>query len=305
MKTKFLFPVVALCMGLTAVSCSDDNKDNPDEPTGEAVDLPIPSSVVDGVRVTEIQGTLSVDYNADGSINTATVGGQTFQFEYADSRAASTGRKLARIVAKDSGDGYSDSWQATNFRFNKDGFIVGYLEINEENYETFSEKTTLNVTVDYNSAGRITSMNISGTNSGVDEDGKYSYPVKGTIKYQYNGGALVSSTLQSPQASNTFTFDYAHPHTNTYNITTPQLAICMANYSPIAYVFAVTGYMGNASTELPTKLTQKYVDFEDADESETESWDISYTFNDRNAITSITSNILGSAYTSSITYINQ
>ncbi len=302
MKTKFLFPVVALCMGLTAVSCSDDNKDNPDEPTGEAVDLPIPSSVVDGVRVTEIQGTLSVDYNADGSINTATVGGQTYRFEYADSRAASTGRKLARIVAKDSGDGYSDSWQATNFRFNKDGFIVGYLEINEENYETFSEKTTLNVTVDYNSAGRITSMNISGTNSGVDEDGKYSYPVKGTIKYQYNGGALVSSTLQSPDASNTFTFDYNHPHTNTYNITTPQLAICMANYSPIAYVFAITGYMGNTSTELPTKLTQRYVD---DGESETESWDISYTFNDHNAITSITSNIYGSAYTSSITYINQ
>lgn len=55
MKTKFLiYPVLTITLGFMAAACSSDSDNDNDEPeTGTPVDMPIPSTVVDGVRVTD------------------------------------------------------------------------------------------------------------------------------------------------------------------------------------------------------------------------------------------------------------
>ncbi|MCM1077682.1 MAG: hypothetical protein NC411_10030 [Bacteroides sp.] len=308
MRNKlFVYPLLVAAFGMTFVACSSDDDDDNNGNT-PAVDMPLPSSIVDGVRITNVGDNAKINYNADGSIKDATIDGITYDFEYETSRAAmTTGRKLARIVSRYSDDeGYSDSWQATNFMFNTDGFIVSYLEKHEEKYDSSWEKTTFNVTVDYNLHGRITSMHVYGDYEGYDEgEGHYSDKGSGTVKYNYVGGSLESSVIEESDTKSTYEFEYYLAHANTYNITTPQLAAGMANYSKIAYVFALTGYLGNASSLLPTKVSYIYVDKEEPENSSTSSYDISYKFNDKNRVTSILSNANGYSYTTSMTYIEQ
>lgn len=306
MKTKFLvYPALTIALGFMAAACSSDSDNDNDEPEiGTPVDMPIPSSIVDGVRVADA-GNVKISYNTDGSIKDAELDGTVYEFEYEGSRASMTGRKLARIVTKYSDYNSSDSWQATNFQFNTDGFIVSYLEINKTTDEDFWEKTTLHVTVDYNAHGRISSMNVHGDYEGVDEDGHYKDRASGSVKYTYTGGSLESSVISDSESTSRYTYEYNLAHSNTYNVVTPQLAMGMAHYSPIAYVFAAAGYLGNASSQLPTKLTYSYIDHEEPEYSSSDNYNISYRFNDHNRITAITSEANGIPHSISMTYIEQ
>ncbi len=306
MNIKFLiYPILTLSLSFMAASCSsDDDKDEPG--SGEAVDMPIPSSVVEGVRVAG-DGATKINYNSDGSIKNAEYNGTIYDFEYEGSRAAaSTGRKLVRIVARGFGDNDGESWQATNFKFNTDGFIASYLEKEEEKYGSNEwYKQTINVTISYNGDNRISSMNLSGTWEEMYDGEHDSGKAAATIKYSYKGGALESAVWNESDESNSYTYDYTQSHTNTYNIVTPQLGYGMGFYSPIAYVFATAGYLGNASSVLPDKVTHHLIDHEDPENSSSESYGISYTFNDKNRITSIISSVNGISYTTGMTYFEQ
>ncbi len=303
MNKKFLiYPILTVALGFSAVSCSSDDDDNDGPSSGTPVDMPIPSSVVDGVRVSDIQGSASISYNADGSIKDATYNGTTYKFEYEGSRAAaSTGRKLVRIVAVDNtyeDEGHYEKWEATNFKFNSDGFIVAYYETSEEGRRGhWWEKISLDISVDYNNAGRISTMSIAGTYEGYDEDeGKYKGKDKAKVKYTYSGDNLISSVVDDPEGSISYTFDYSAAPDNAYNIVTPHLGAGMAMYSPIPYIFATAGYLGNASAQLPTKLTYKYIDKEDPEYNETDVYNITYSLDANNRINSISPSNSGGGY---------
>lgn len=312
MKLHYLATMV-LAMTCTMSSCSDDDKDEPQLPAEEETNLSgtaisIPASVVDGVRVKDNGSGLAITYNADGTIDNANLYGTTYRFEYADSREATpTGRKLVRITASYTDGDEQEKWEATNFSFNTDGFIASYLEKSEERSGSNGDydKTVIHATCDYTAAGRIKSIGLVADFTQCEDGQTHTYHESTSVSYTYNGGDLASSSVSDGEMTNRLTYGYDLASTNTYNIVTPQLAYGMANYSPIAYIFAVSGYLGNASANLPTSFTQDYIDHEDPEDSSSESFGISYTFDSANRIKSIICDADGYTYTTNMTYFVQ
>lgn len=296
------------------VSCSDDDDGGGSQGGAE---ISIPASVVDGVRVsgissTDAESSFNAVYNDDGTPASATVAGQTFDFEYSPvTRAAvPTGKKLVKIGAHNpEGASETSSWVATNFAFNTDGFVTSYQEVINESGKDYSLKVVFLLTFDYNNKGQLQRVGITGTESGNEDGESYSEHINTELKYVYSGDALKSASNTYEDETISYTYEYETTHANTYNVMTPQLAKGMAVYSPILYALANMGYMGNASSFLPTKCTyHSYSSYDDGDTNydDTETYNISYTFWDNNKISSIKTDMPGgTGYTYNYTYFDK
>jgi len=322
-KTKFLaiyFMAVVCSLGLAACSNDDEGSDSDDItsdelPASTAAELPIPASVVDGVRMTNI-GTeggstaASVTYNEDGSIDKAVYGGNEYTFEYEDTRAVSvtgsaksTGRKLkyVRVKIVNQGDGYSQSYEDVvyNIKFNAQGFISSCDERVKETRKSItdsyiyreSEVIKLSSNMTYNADGRLSNISISTTVNYWDSDNG-SDPVlngRADVNYIYTDGNLTNVSMKGNDAEGTATINtvlsYTGAKENKYNITTLEMAGAMVPYSPIMAIMGMLGYLGNASATLPTKLVMTNTETdEDGTETDVTTNNISYTFLDDNKI---------------------
>lgn len=309
MKKTFKWALTLMsicCMSFVAVSCGDDDGEgngNGSGNNGGTTEISIPSSVVNGVRVADVSTDgsdeelpVEIEYNEDGTINQATVQGGVYKFEYTTTRsiAARTGRSLTRIYLVSS----NESWEMKNFGWNTDGFLTSYYE--EVKMEGEVAKLTGRLT--YNAEGRIAKISISGTST---DEGETEH-VNANINYTYSGGALTSSSFSALEEYEDFNYTYnSDAHTNTYNIVTPQLGIGMASYSPVLYLLSVAGYIGNASSKLPTSVTEhsysRYTDGDpDYDESTTNY--LSYSFTNDDRIKSITMTLAQYGYSTVFTF---
>lgn len=207
-KVKFMAMLLAAtAMSVNFTACSDDDENEGDgggSGTGTGLSI-VPPSIVDGMCVAGIttsdnNSAISVDYNDDGSINSATMQGLTYNFEYSESRA---NKKLIRIKAdikySDEGDEAEYNWVAENFVEGANGFVISYTsKVNySESYETEEYSATgtaeFNAKFTYNAEGRVTSMKQTGTESYTDtEDGSVSGDVDFAFEYSYNSGMLIS-----------------------------------------------------------------------------------------------------------------
>lgn len=274
-----MFMCMTVAIAMTSCSSDDEPNDNDDEIDAPAVELPLPSSIVDGVRVESIPGLIDISYNSDGSIDKVDYDGSTYEFVYEGSRATQTGRKLVMIKSKrtnldddEKEEGYSDSWIATNFEFTEDGFIAAYQERNKQKWATTGawEETIVQVYVSYGyykegSLDRhITGLNASGYGKFFDpEEGYETAQGKYSIDYFYKGLNLERTRFEAGDENEKnvteTTYKYSNlSYPNTYNCTTPQLGIGMAGgFSPIAYIFATLGYLGFPSANLPEEFTSR------------------------------------------------
>lgn len=319
---KYLKPLYLVCALMCASAfsaCSSDDDNDGGGSAGGGSDLSIPSSVVDGVRVTGIttsdpENGFSVTYNDDGSPASATVKGTTYNYEYAgDANRATTatGRKLVRVVASgDYGDGNS-TWVASNFSFNQDGFLASYKETMSASEYGYTEKAEYVMTFSYNGKGRLQRIAISGTYSESGDGESYSEPVSESIDYTYTGDNLTKVTNTSDGETLDYLYEYGtSTHSNAYNVMTPQLAEGMAFFSPMLYQLVYMGYLGNASAFLPTKMTyHSYSSYTDGNSNYDDlyEYDITYDFWSNNKIKSINcgqSNGYGS-YTYNFLYLGE
>ncbi|MDE5880480.1 MAG: hypothetical protein K2H60_02015 [Muribaculaceae bacterium] len=297
MSRNFNYYFLAIALGLTCVSCEKDKKDEPDN-NGSSVMLPIPASVVDGVRLAKVGNIVNVSYNSDGSIAKAKIEDVSFEFEYATRAGESTGSKLQMIVVKNSWD--YDKIVATNFAFNTDGYITKWMEKLEAEDEDYWEKATINFTTDYNAAGQISQLNFSGKSEYYDpEDGHQTESGKGFVKYNYQGEKLISSTYDIPdEGKSVFSLGYDLAPANTYNIAPAPLYEVMGHgaVSEIANLFAMLGFLGKPSSHLPTSYSYSVDDYTDM------AVVISYRTNDANRVTAITYTLDGGSATYDLDY---
>ncbi len=286
----------------TFTSCGGDD-DNGNGGSDGGTEISIPASVVDGVRVQSIvtdngEQALNIDYNSDGTVSRATMGGCEYTFEYASSTRAAepTGRKLVRVYTKEvENDGEVNTWSATNFQFNTDGFVASYLEKFTENGKdddgsSYSYNANVNVTCSYTAAGRIARIGLAGKQTGYDEGEQINENINTSVNYVYTGGSLSKVSFSYAGEVLEYTFGYDYAPTNTYNYMTPQMCKAMMTYSPLPYILAQTGYLGNASSQLPTKMTRhSYSNYSDGDPNydEWQTTNISYSLWDNNRIKSI------------------
>lgn len=272
-------------LGLSLCACSDDD----DNDVSGSAPISIPASVVDGVRVSQLSGNspLEVTYNDDGTIAKAEFGENEFVFEYEPSTrgAVATGRALKQVVASRYDDTHQSKHIANGFSFNTDGFLVKYQEesIEETSYGSYgSLKETIkyDAVFSYNSKGRLQNANFNGSWTSVEtyegETEKESGKGSGAVNFSYKGDVLEKSTITSDGETQTYAFGYtsASP-SNYYNITTPQMAEAMSFGSPILFVLAMTGYLGNASATLPSTYQRIYISDED-EENDVETFTVTY-----------------------------
>lgn len=321
-KVFTLMLAALACMAVTACGSDDDEENGSDEitsdelPASTAVELPIPLSVIDGVRVTGIgtdggDAAASVTYNDDGSIDKAVFGGNEYSFEYEDTRAFSasvtgTGRKLKyirlrRTTYSDGGDD-SQSYEdiAYNFKFNSQGFLsscdemMRYRRSNNDVYLYWEkEDQKLSSKMTYNADGRLDNISIS--YDGTYGDSYNGYEVtKGSAEssYSYTDNNLTALTMKSSDSDGTGSVSAVPSYTgaieNKYNIITIEMAEAMVPYSPIMEIMGILGYLGNAGTTLPTKLV--ITDIETDEDGTTRSVttsNISYTFLSDNKINTV------------------
>lgn len=285
----FLLCALAVCALPSLTSCSGDDDDDDDDGSGEAAELSVPASIVDGVRLSGMTGAgdLSVVYNSDGSIDQMSYNGTDYDFEYEETRAAtSTGRRLLAIVARYSYDGDRESWIANSFKFNTDGFIVSYKEHVKGSYSDGSrEEYKNNLTLSYGSKGRLSKVNVSSSWTDVDSDGeKESGSGGGSIKYSYSGDNLTQVSVGDAEEMTTFTYEYTTTP-NTYNNMTEGLSYGMATYSPILYIFARLGFLGNASAFLPSQMVYRTESYDEGEKDvDTEKYSFSYELDSHNRI---------------------
>lgn len=260
------------CVATT--SCGSDDDEN-DDAQGDAVDMPIPSSIVDGVRLGEMTSSngstiMSVSYNDDGSIDKVSYNGTDYDFEYADTRAAtSTGRKLLQITASYEENDYTMTMRANSFQFNTDGFLVSCKEVSsEESTGSYSEseEIKLNYTMAYNAKGRLSRIGISGSWTDVYEGEKESGSASTAIEYSYSGDNLTQVKIpgDDEDGPTTYTYDYGTT-ANSFNTMTQALSVGLAyGDDPILYMLARMGFLGNASAYLPTSMVYSSDDDTDA-----------------------------------------
>lgn len=290
MRKTFIYLASIALIGMSAVSCSKD-EDGPDggsNDRGESVDLPIPSSIVNGTRV-ESTGGVNVNYNNDGSISSLTNGGMTFNFVYDNGTAADkgtraveyTGKKLTRIVCKY----YDDVYEGYNFKFNDQGFLTEMTFRETEGGSWGSETLTLDYKLSYDGSGRLTSNKMTGNVVGEDEDdGKYNERVSGTLNFSWNGGNLTNVKLNATGVTQTCEFTYG-TDANTFNLMIPHMAgVIGAGLDPILAALSMIGFTGNGPAMLPVKMVEVYRDEED---NETDVYEFRYTFNSNHSINSL------------------
>lgn len=296
MDKKAIYCILVMMGGIFCSSCEKNNEpDNAGDDS--ATMLPIPASVVDGVRLTGMGNIGSVNYNPDGSISQAVLNGVRFDFEYVASRAAvSTGSKLQKIVVHNSREEY-DEYEAYNFSFNTDGYIAKWEEYMEYDGGDEYGKATLTYTTDYNASGHIQKLNISGSSEYYDsEDGHETEPIRGAVEYKYLGGKLMSSSYYIPdEGLSEFFLGYDSAPENTYNIAPYPLSEVMGHslLSEVADLFAFLGYLGKPSSHLPTSCSYEGDDMD---------MTISYKTNDHNLVTSMSFIIGGSRKTVDLKY---
>lgn len=280
MDRKTIFCTLAIFAGLITSSCDKEDGNEPD--SGIATTLPIPASVVDGVRLCGMGNIASVDYNPDGSISQAVLNGVKYDFEYAASRTSeSTDSRIKRIVVYNGIEDY-DIYEAKNFSFNTDGYIVKWNEYMEYDDGDEYGKTNVTFTADYDASGRISKLNISGSSEYYDsEEGHETEPVRGSVDYKYLGGKLISSSCYIPdEGLSEFSLGYDSAPENTYNIAPYPLCEVMGHgsLSYVANLFAVLGYLGKPSSHLPTSRSYEGDDLD---------MNLSYKTNSENRVTSI------------------
>ncbi len=285
MNNKSIYCFLVMMGGMFCSSCEKDHE--PDNSgNGSATMLPIPASVVNGVRLSEMGNIGSVNYNSDGSISRAVINDIKFNFEYATRSVESTGAMLQRIVITNSLYEEYDKYIATDFVFNTDGYIAKWSEYVEYDDGDEYGKSNLTYTTDYNTDGRIVQLNMSGKSEYYDSEiGHETETHNSYVKYNYMGGKLISSIYHIPdEGESVFSLGYELAPENTYNIAPYPLFEVMGHgaLSEVADLFAMLGYLGKPSSYLPTSRSYEGDDYEDMDMK------ISYKTNDHNLVSSIT-----------------
>ena len=252
----------------------------------------IPSSVVDGVRATSMSG-VDVTYNEDGTIKEAEVDGNTLVFNYASSRAIKVD-PIRSLISITSSERESERWIASDFTFNTSGFVTAYKLKYTDTDPEFREEMNIAYTFNYNADGQM--QKISMKTDGKDDEGSYSE--SGEINYTYNNKVLEKIEAKSKNVTCSQTYEYTQAIKNTYNAM-PLLLLPeeLASDDCVFNVFAITGYLGNAGANLPTAMTIKNTDLEDPSENSTERYNLSYTLNENNAISSYTLSRYGETMT--------
>ena len=301
-RFKFIMMLSAvLCMPFLASCSDDDDEDDGGGSTSGEATMTIPSSIVDGVMVSSVSGDipLNVIYNADGTINTATLGSKTFQFVYEGSTAAKapqkvdaiieSGRKLLKIILTEADD-YS-SYEATDFKFDRNsGFLLSFTENTKETYGSNEwEKVTSKYTFSYNSDGTLKSTYWEGKYS--DSDGENDN-VKATKNFTYSDGNLTKAEVKDGEYGMSMSYEYGDKTLeNKFNKIIPPIAAGLSTgESFTTYFFAILGYLGNGGKLLPTKFVERnWGPAEDGDPAydEYDTCTLSYTFDDEQHIKSI------------------
>lgn len=294
MRKMFSLALLAM-VGVMFTACSDDDDNGGGNPSSGGSEFGIPASVVDGVRVSSIEGDspMTVTYNGDGTIAKVVCGENEYVFEYdgvtrADQPAS---RKLLRIVTSYT---YSDEYSheseksiGNGFQFDKNGFLIGYTEEQICSYSSqygshsssSTERYVYKCSLNYNAKGRLLSNSVTCNWEDVTIENGEKETEKGsdkvTIKYDYSGDVLtkVSGGTNGSSYSWSFGYDSTSP-SNYYNIFTPNLAVGVSIFSRILYILATQGYLGNASATLPSTMTERSVDEDDV---ETYTYNFTYT----------------------------
>ena len=266
MKRLIACAFIASVFAMTMTSCG---KDDDKEPSQSGTLMPIPVSVVDGVRVTSLKmGNTDFSkfvYNPDGSVASATVNGVKYDFEYASTRAVEyTDSKLVRIVVSNE-DGVANGY---GFVFDdKTGFVTQWFESREYSEGPYYEKSTSSFTPTYNSEGRISKLEFIGKLEWNDpEEGKGSESGSGLIQYNYNGTNLVSSSYETPEEGmSVFSLGYGNGPINSFNIAPYPMYYVMGHgeASLVAGVLANLGYLGYPSSSLPTSYAYRVDGYEE------------------------------------------
>lgn len=290
LSKSLLYCVCFSICALNLTACDDDDE-NGTQGNGPAP-IGIPSSVVDGVRATSMSG-VDVTYNEDGTIKEAEVDGNTLVFNYASSRAIKVD-PIRSLISITSSERESERWIASDFTFNTSGFVTAYKLKYTDTDPDFREEMNIAYTFNYNADGQM--QKISMKVDGKDDEGSYSE--SGEINYTYNNKVLEKIEAKSKNITCSQTYEYTQAIKNTYNAM-PLLLLpeALASDDCVFNVFAITGYLGNAGANLPTAMTIKNTDLEDPSENSTERYNLSYTLNENNAISSYTLSRYGETMT--------
>lgn len=290
LSKSLLYCVCFSICALNLTACDDDDE-NGTQGNGPAP-IGIPSSVVDGVRATSMSG-VDVTYNEDGTIKEAEVDGNTLVFNYASSRAIKVD-PIRSLISITSSERESERWIASDFAFNTSGFVTAYKLKYTDTDPDFREEMNIAYTFNYNADGQM--QKISMKVDGKDDEGSYSE--SGEINYTYNNKVLEKIEAKSKNVTCSQTYEYTQAIKNTYNAM-PLLLLpeALASDDCVFNVFAITGYLGNAGANLPTAMTIKNTDLEDPSENSTERYNLSYTLNENNAISSYTLSRYGETMT--------
>lgn len=290
LSKSLLYCVCFSICALNLTACDDDDE-NGMQGNGPAP-IGIPSSVVDGVRATSMSG-VDVTYNEDGTIKEAEVDGNTLVFNYASSRAIKVD-PIRSLISITSSERESERWIASDFTFNTSGFVTAYKLKYTDTDPEFREEMNIAYTFNYNADGQM--QKISMKVDGKDDEGSYSE--SGEINYTYNNKVLEKIEAKSKNITCSQTYEYTQAIKNTYNAM-PLLLLpeALASDDCVFNVFAITGYLGNAGANLPTAMTIKNTDLEDPSENSTERYNLSYTLNENNAISSYTLSRYGETMT--------
>lgn len=290
LSKSLLYCVCFSICALNLTACDDDDE-NGTQGNGPAP-IGIPSSVVDGVRATSMSG-VDVTYNEDGTIKEAEVDGNTLVFNYASSRAIKVD-PIRSLISITSSERESERWIASDFAFNTSGFVTAYKLKYTDTDPDFREEMNIAYTFNYNADGQM--QKISMKVDGKDDEGSYSE--SGEINYTYNNKVLEKIEAKSKNITCSQTYEYTQAIKNTYNAM-PLLLLpeALASDDCVFNVFAITGYLGNAGANLPTAMTIKNTDLEDPSENSTERYNLSYTLNENNAISSYTLSRYGETMT--------
>lgn len=292
MKRFFAYALIASVFSMTIVSCG---KDDDKEPSQGGTLLPIPVSVVDGVRVASVKmgntDFSKCEYNQDGSVASVSLNGVKYDFEYASTRASSvqyTNSKLESIRISNE----EETEKAYGFVFDdKTGFVTQWTEYGEFRDGSYYEKGTGTFTPSYNPEGRISKLTYIGKYEWNDpEEGKGSESTSAVIHYNYKGGNLVTSTYEIPdEGKSVFTLGYNNGPVNSFNIAPYPLYYAMGHgeASRVAGMLAYLGYLGLPSANLPTSYSYRVDDYEDM------SATMSYHTNSIGQVTSLEMSING------------
>lgn len=293
MKKMFGLALLAMA-GVMFTACSDDDDNGGGNPSSGGAEFGIPASVVDGVRVSSIEGDspMTVTYNGDGTIAKVVCGEKEYVFEYDGVTRASERPKLLRIITSyTDSDEYSlesEKCIGNGFQFDKNGFLISYTEEQIDSYSynsngqssSSTERYVYKSSLNYNAKGRLLSNSVTCNWEDVTIENGEKETEKGsdkvTINCDYSGDVLTKVGGATSEGSYSWSFGYdSTSPSNYYNIFTPNLAVGVSIYSHILYILATQGYLGNASATLPSTMTSRSVDKDDDGEVEVET----YTYN--------------------------